>query len=396
MVGDEGIFLVEGTTRRLVTSGLLVPALEQLLGGRQPEVDHELDDLADGPPVAVLEAASGPPFVVVEGKRLSLRGLPLPHPVVSSSYDRLAEGPELDLVRSATVRRANDAIGWLADTAAPDAGETHAWWWIPTRASGWSRAGDDAGWPRPCSSPRWSSLVGPRQRVDADQLAGWEEATPVEVLESRTGPPFVVIGGHPPSPALAAGPVPGGRGRRHPPARGSAAGRGAGHRPPATRPGPGLARGRGAGARPPTRAGLGARQHHLGARGLDPAPGAIRTAGARPRGAARRPASGHRRGARPSPRAGWWRCWRAGEGPPFLVVGGVRHPLRSLPVPFPVSEAGASQLPQGAELDVALLSRRLNELTRREAEMSRQLAEREANPDPVGELKAYLGKKRPR
>ena len=86
----------------------------------------------------------------------------------------------------------------------------------------------------------------------------------------------------------------------------------------------------------------------------------------------------------------------SGEGLPFLVLGGVRHPLRSLPVPFPVSEAGASKLPQGADLDVAVLLRRLRELTRRDAELSRLLAEREANPDPVKELKAYLGKKRPR
>lgn len=145
VVGDEGMFLVEGNQRRWVTSGLLVPALEQLLGARRAEVDQELAGLDEGPPLAVLEAASGPPFVVVEGKRLPLRGLPLPHPVLSSSFQRLVEGPELDLVRSATARRlpTRPSAGWPTPRARSAAWPP--WWWILTRACGWSRTNGVAG-----------------------------------------------------------------------------------------------------------------------------------------------------------------------------------------------------------------------------------------------------------
>ncbi len=395
VVGDDGIFLVEGDTRRLVTSGLLVPALEQLLGGRRPEVDHELAGLAERPPLAVLEASSGPPFVVIEGKRLPLRGLPLPHPVISSSYDRLAEGPELDLVRSATVRRANEALGWLADAGGRPGAEPalvvdpdQAVWLVEDARR------------RRVSSPlliaALEQLVGPRRRVDADQLGGWEEATPVEVLEGRTGPPFVVIGGS--RHALRSLPVP------FPVDEAGA-----------TR----LPEG------PPLdvlRA-IAPRRHDRTVGWLDEL--AQGTSSAEPvlvtgpdkttwvlEGAIRRQVRsgllvpileellGPRRDATDeelkAPTGGVVEVLESREGPPFLVLGGVRHPLRSLPVPFPVPETAAAKLPQGAELDAALLSRRLNELTRREAELGSQLAQRQDNPDPVSELRAYLGKKRPR
>lgn len=42
----------------------------------------------------------------------------------------------------------------------------------------------------------------------------------------------------------------------------------------------------------------------------------------------------------------------AGE-PPFIVVGGVRRPLRGLPVPHRVDAAGLASFPQGPQLDVA-------------------------------------------
>ncbi len=39
-------------------------------------------------------------------------------------------------------------------------------------------------------------------------------------------------------------------------------------------------------------------------------------------------------------------------GPPFLIVGGQRFPLRGLPSPFPVPPEAAARFPQGPELDV--------------------------------------------
>jgi hypothetical protein len=38
---------------------------------------------------------------------------------------------------------------------------------------------------------------------------------------------------------------------------------------------------------------------------------------------------------------------------PFVVVGGVRRPLRGFPVPHPVEDAGLAGFPQGPQLDVA-------------------------------------------
>lgn len=90
---DGVIWLTEGPQRRMVRSGLLVAALERVLG---PRVDlDDTDDWVQGPPVEVLEGPSGPPFIVVAGHRLPLRGLPLPHPV--PAQPSLLEGPELDL-----------------------------------------------------------------------------------------------------------------------------------------------------------------------------------------------------------------------------------------------------------------------------------------------------------
>ncbi len=399
VVGQDGIYLVEGSIRRLVTSGLLVPALEQLAGGRRPEVDHELDALVEGPPVAVLEAPTGPPFVVVGGKRLAVRGLPLPHPVVASSYDRLTDGPELDLVRSAGVRRANDAIGWLPDTAGRHTAgrELGSALVVDPDLSTWLVEG---GQRRRVGSTLLAAaleqLLGPRRPVEADELDGWEPGPPVEVLEGRSGPPFVVVGGlrRPlrslpvPYPVdetnatrLAEGPpldvVRAVVARRHDRTLGwlqDAARSAAGPSPElVTAPdrttwvldGP---------ARRQVRSGLlvAVLEDLLG-------PG--------------RPMTDEER-ERPEGRV--VEVLEGREGPPFLVVGGTRHALRSLPVPFPVSDVAASQLPEGPELDVALVTRRLHELTRQDQELRRQQAEREANPNPVGELKAYLGKMRSR
>jgi hypothetical protein len=41
------------------------------------------------------------------------------------------------------------------------------------------------------------------------------------------------------------------------------------------------------------------------------------------------------------------------DEPPFLVIGGVRRPLRGLPVPHRVDAAGLASFPQGPQLDIA-------------------------------------------
>ena len=91
----RGKFLVEGPLRRQVKAGMLYVALEGILGAGREVADAELDRWNEGPPVEVLEAPSGPAFIVVAGRRLTLRGLPLPHPVTTEEMLRFPEGEEL-------------------------------------------------------------------------------------------------------------------------------------------------------------------------------------------------------------------------------------------------------------------------------------------------------------
>jgi len=72
-----------------------------LLGPVREVRDSELAHWADGPPVEVLEGASGPAFVIVGGRRLPLRGLPLPYPVTADEMLRFPEGEELRIGVSA-------------------------------------------------------------------------------------------------------------------------------------------------------------------------------------------------------------------------------------------------------------------------------------------------------
>jgi hypothetical protein len=92
---QRGSFLVEGPIRRQIKAGLLYVALEGVVGAGRVVADTELDRWKEGPPVEVLEAPSGAAFVIVAGRRLTLRGLPLPHPVTTEEMLRFPEGAEL-------------------------------------------------------------------------------------------------------------------------------------------------------------------------------------------------------------------------------------------------------------------------------------------------------------
>jgi hypothetical protein len=90
-----GAFLVEGPLRRQVKAGMLFVALEGLIGAARVLRDTELERLSEGPPVEVLESGSGAAFIVVAGRRLPLRGLPLPYPVTVEEMLSFPEGEEL-------------------------------------------------------------------------------------------------------------------------------------------------------------------------------------------------------------------------------------------------------------------------------------------------------------
>jgi hypothetical protein len=93
-------FLVEGGYRREVPSGLLVAALERMLGRSHEVSNDEADRWTDGVPVEVFEGPQGPPFVVVSGKRLPVRGLPLPYPVGADQMQLFPQGRGLNIAEA--------------------------------------------------------------------------------------------------------------------------------------------------------------------------------------------------------------------------------------------------------------------------------------------------------
>jgi hypothetical protein len=92
---DGATLVVEGTVARPVKAGLLIDALEAHLGRRREATDDEVSSWHEGPPVEVLEGPTGPPFLVVGGRRLPLRGLPLPYPVRPEAATAFPTGPEV-------------------------------------------------------------------------------------------------------------------------------------------------------------------------------------------------------------------------------------------------------------------------------------------------------------
>jgi hypothetical protein len=116
---SRGAFLVEGPLRRRVKAGILFVALERVIGTARVMTDAELDRFTEGPPVELLEAASGPAFIIVAGRRLPIRGLPLPHPVTAEEMLRFPEGEELRVgggngrrgeMRAGGLRRASSLV----------------------------------------------------------------------------------------------------------------------------------------------------------------------------------------------------------------------------------------------------------------------------------------------
>jgi hypothetical protein len=99
-VGNGKRFLIEGSYRREVPSSILVAALERVVGPCHTVSSDEARRWTDGVPVAVLEGPQGPPFVVVGGKRLSLRGLPVPYAVGAEQMRLIPPGRELSLAEA--------------------------------------------------------------------------------------------------------------------------------------------------------------------------------------------------------------------------------------------------------------------------------------------------------
>lgn len=94
--GDGVLFVLDGGGRRRVRSGLLGAALEVTLGEARPLGDED-EALGDGPLVDVLVDPGGNAWVVAGGRRLPVRGLPLPALVGAEDIARFPTGPPVDV-----------------------------------------------------------------------------------------------------------------------------------------------------------------------------------------------------------------------------------------------------------------------------------------------------------
>jgi len=106
---SRGMYVVEGNMRRTVKSGILFNALTRVLGEPKEMPDAEVERWSTGPPVEVLEAGTGPSFLVVGGRRLPLRGLPLPYLVSTNDMLLFPEGEELNVAASRVVPKSRVA-----------------------------------------------------------------------------------------------------------------------------------------------------------------------------------------------------------------------------------------------------------------------------------------------
>ncbi|MGZ4680920.1 MAG: hypothetical protein ACXWBN_09640 [Acidimicrobiales bacterium] len=355
---DRAVYVIEGTVRRRLTITLLAPALEQLYGERRPIGDDEFHGLTEGPPIEVLEGPTGAPFVIVGGRRLTVRGLGLPHGVDQTVVDALPEGPQLDVAAAVVPRRALAAADWVGPLVdLPPEVEAH----LGVTPDGTTIVVDGR-LRRPVRArlllPALETALGPRRPIAEAELEALDEGPPVELLEGRAGLPFVVVGG-----------------RRLPvtglplpfPIERSALD---------TLPqGPTLDTATALLPRRANAAGPWLAQLSV------PAPDRSAEVVTRPDGsvhvrdgacfrkvtsglllAALEERYGTRRPATEAELAEWTEgppveILEARTGVPFLVVGGVRLPVRNLPLPNPIGASTLDGLPEGAALDIAKAQR---------------------------------------
>ena len=93
------MYLLEGTQRRLIPRMLVSALLETDLGPPRDVTEAELDEFDEGPPVEVLAAPTGLPFVVVGGRRRPIRGYPVPFVIDDDDAERFEEGDPLRVGR---------------------------------------------------------------------------------------------------------------------------------------------------------------------------------------------------------------------------------------------------------------------------------------------------------
>jgi hypothetical protein len=101
---DESLYLLEGTQRRAVPRMLVGALLEGDLGPPRDLTNADLDAYDEGPPVEVLAASTGYPFVVMGGRRRPIRGYPVPFVIDEDDAERFQEGDPLRVAHIGRVR----------------------------------------------------------------------------------------------------------------------------------------------------------------------------------------------------------------------------------------------------------------------------------------------------
>ncbi len=194
VVGPDGDrYLLESGARRRIRSAAVAAALEPAATPRREVSDDELAAWPEGPPVEMLESDRGAPFVVIGGLRWPVRGVPLPHPVDPADAQKLAEGPTLDLT-PARPRRDRDFEGWSATLLAAS-GDDPCRLVRGTDGAVYVLEGTHRRRVRAAVlAPILESLLGAPTAIDDEALARTSEGPPVEVCETRVGPPFLVLG----------------------------------------------------------------------------------------------------------------------------------------------------------------------------------------------------------
>jgi hypothetical protein len=124
------LYVIEGSLRRPVPR-MIVGALLTAEMGEPEQVSAEaIDELDEGPPVDLLQAPSGPPFVIVGGRRCPVNGLAVPHDVEDDQADRFEEGRPLRVYRlqQAVAARRSEGAGASGAPAASMLGRIRSRW----------------------------------------------------------------------------------------------------------------------------------------------------------------------------------------------------------------------------------------------------------------------------
>ena len=134
---EDTMFLLEGTQKRPISRMLVGALLEADLGPARPITESELDEYDEGPPVEVLAAPTGFPFVVMGGRRRPIRGYPVPLVIDEDDADRFEQGEPLRVARIAAGGRQCAAAPAGGDPAQPgprpmarvtERARSTAWW----------------------------------------------------------------------------------------------------------------------------------------------------------------------------------------------------------------------------------------------------------------------------